>query len=506
MTSIVIPTCDRPAALERCVSTLLSNLAVYGRSPRILIADGSVTRNAPVDNRDVAASLNKGYPASVALIGHDEGGHLIGELVSAGLDEGVVKFALGGIPDLRIGCFGANRNFLLLMTSGENFVSVDDDTEMSFASGSQFRRGSAAEDSVKHEDLDPFLQVRVYHDRQSLQQSVEFGPLDFIGAHESILGARVAEFCPPFGEPAIAARTTDSPAESGRVVLTFSGLAGDCGWGTPSQYLFLSQKSLEGLTSSDEMYLESITSRDLAQLTTALTLSQRTDYLMATAFAADNRSMLPPFIPVGRGEDSVFGRVVQNTQHDVWFGHLPHAIFHGPVGRRRFARGEIIRSAATTDLASLMCATVEQAMVKQDVVEQAPIRGGDIPGSLRELGRSLSAFGAMSINAFQEYIRECRTRLSQRRLAFLEGRLGSAGGLAPSYVADLKTYIARLREGDRREDAGIPAEILYGREIGDALYWTRKVIATYGELLSAWPDIVEVAQGCSPRLVEESHV
>lgn|GEM_PF-2578896 len=500
MTSIVIPTCDRPAALRRCVSTLLSNLASYGRSPRILIADGSVTRNSPVDNQDVAASFKGKYSASVALIGHEERGHLIGELVSAGLEEGVVQFALGGVPDLSIGCFGANRNFLLLMTSGEEFVSVDDDTEMSFASGSQFRLGSVAEDSVKHGDLDPFMQVTVYHDRQSLQESVEFGPLDFIGAHESILGARVAEFS-PFDERAIAARTADSPAESGRVVLTLSGLAGDCGWGTPSQYLFISKESLEGLAISNEVYLESITSRDLVQLTTTLTLSQRTDYLMATAFAADNRTMLPPFIPVGRGEDSVFGRVVQNTQHDVWFGHLPHAIFHGPVGRRRFARGEIIRSAATTDLSSLMCAMVEQATVKQ-----FPTRGRDVPGSLRELGRSLSAFGAMSIRAFQECIRECRTRLSQHRLAFLEARLGSAGGLAPSYVADLTTYIGRLREGDKREEAGIPMEILYGREIDDALYWTRKVIAMYGELLSVWPDIVDVAQACSTRLLEESRV
>ena len=496
VTSIVIPTCDRPAALRRCVSTLLSNLAAYGRSPRILIADGSVTRNSLVDNQDVAASFMGKNSASVALIGHEERGLLISELVSVGLEEGVVKFAMGGIPDLSIGCAGANRNFLLLMTSGEKFVSVDDDTEMSFASGNQFRHSSAAEDSVKHGGLDPFMPVWVYHDRQSLQESVEFGQLDFIGAHESILGARVAEFYPNFGERAVAARTADSPAESGRVVLTFSGLAGDCGWGTPSQYLFVSKESLERLTSSNEVYLESITSRDLVQLTTTLTLSQRTDYLMATAFAADNQIMLPPFIPVGRGEDSVFGRVVQNTQHDVWFGHLPHAIFHGPVGRRRFARGEIIRSAATTDLSSLICA----------MVEQSPTRRRDAPGSLRELGRSLSAFGAMSIKGFQEYIRECRTRLSQHRLAFLEGRLGSAGGLAPSYVADLKAYIGRLREGDRREEAGIPMELLYGREIDDALYCTCKVIAMYGELLSVWPDIVEVAHAHSTRLLEESRV
>ena len=501
MTSIVIPTCDRPAALRRCVSTLLSNLARYGRSPRILIADGSVTRDSPVDNQDVAASFKGKYSASVALIGHEERGHLISELVSAGLEEGVVQFALGGVPDLSIGCFGANRNFLLLMTSGEEFVSVDDDTELSFASASEFQRSSAAEDSVKHVDLGPFMQVRAYRDREFLQESVEFGQLDFIGAYESILGARVSEFCPPFGERAIVAGTADSPAESGRVVLTLSGLAGDCGWGTPSQYLFLSKESLEELTSSNEVYLESITSRDLVQLATTVTLSQRTDYLMATAFAADNRTMLPPFIPVGRGEDSVFGRVVQNTQQDVWFGHLPHAIFHGPVGRRRFARGEIIRSAATTDLSSLMCAMVEQATVKQ-----FPTPGRDVPGSLRELGRSLSAFGGMSIKAFQECIRECRTRLSQSRLAFLEARLGSAGGLAPSYVADLTTYIGRLREGDKREEAGIPMEILYGREIDDALYWTRKVIATYGELLSVWPDIVDLAQAYSTRLLEDSRV
>jgi hypothetical protein len=383
------------------------------------------------------------------------------------------------------------------MTPGENFLSVDDDTEMSFAAGNQFQRGSAVEERVKESTLESFMQVWVYRDRQSLQGSVEFSQIDFVGAHESILGMKVGGFCPSVGEGSLGVDDiVVAPSDDGRVALTFSGLVGDCGWGSPSRYLFLSRESLERLTRSDDVYLDGITSRELVQLATAVTLSRRADDLMTTAFGADNRFMLPPFFPVGRGEDLLFGHVLQKTQHDVWFGHLPHAIFHGPVGRRRFARGEIIRSAATTDLSSLICA----------MVARLPISASDFSGSLRELGRSLSNICAMSMGLFHDYIRECRTRLTQNSLDLLEDRLRSAGQEAPSYLADMEIYIERLRGGDKREGAGIPVEILFGREIDDALRWTRKVIAMYGQLLSSWPDIVEVASSCSNRVLEESRV
>lgn len=465
------------------MSTLLSNLAAFGRRPKVLIADGSTTRSSLTDNQEVVATFKEKGSLSIELIGHEDRERLIRLLVSAGLDENVVSFAMSGLADLSIGCAGSNRNFLLLMTPEENFLSVDDDTEMSFAAANQFRCGSVAEDRMNPSSLESFMQVWVYHDRQSLQDSVQFGQIDFVGAHESILGLKVDDFCRGLGEDSCSvADTLVSPGECGRVALTFSGLAGDCGWGTPSRYLFISRESLERLTRSDDVYLDSITSREVVQLSTAVTLSRRADDLMTTTFGADNRLMLPPFIPVGRGEDLVFGHVLQKSHHDVWFGHLPHAIFHGPVGRRRFARGEIIRSAATTDLSSLICA----------MVERFPTNGLNVSDSLRGLGRSLRNICALSIGQFHDYIRECRTSLTQKSLGLLEDRLQSAGRAAPSYVADMKMYIERLREGDKREEAGIPVELLYGREIDVALRWTRKVIAMYGQLLSAWPDIVEV--------------
>jgi hypothetical protein len=495
--SIIIPTCDRPAALSRCLFTLLANLAAFDRKARILIADGSRTRSSQVDNHQLGATFKEKGGLRIDLIGHQERERLIHSLVSAGLDEGVVSFAMRGLADLRIGCVGSNRNLLLLMTHGQNFLSLDDDTEISFAAANQFRCGPAVERSVKQSSLESFMQVRVYHDRQSLQDSVQFGPIDFVGAHESILGMKVGDFSSCWEEVnPIAADTSVSPGKYGRVALTFSGLAGDCGWGTPSRYLFMSRESLERLTTSDKVYLDSITSREVVQLPEAVTLSKCTDGLMTTAFGADNRLMLPPFIPVGRGEDLVFGHVLQKTQQNVWFGHLPHAIFHGPVGRRQFARGEIIRSAATTDLSSLLCA----------MVKRLPTRGLDFSGSLRELGGALSSICAVSQGSFHDFIRECRTQLTQDTLAFLEDRLRSAGPAAPpSYVADVNLYIDRLLEGDKRKGAGIPVELLYGREIDEALCRTQELIAIYGQLLSAWPDIVDSANTFSHNLLEESY-
>lgn len=110
------------------------------------------------------------------------------------------------------------------------------------------------------------------------------------------------------------------------------------------------------------------------------------------------------------------------------------------------------------------------------------------------------------IRSIHAYIRECSTRLTQDRLHLLEERLRSAGPAAPSYVADMESYMERLREAGKREETGIPVELLYGREIDAALRCTQRVIAMYGKLLCAWPDMVEVANAWSDRVFEESRV
>jgi hypothetical protein len=58
---------------------------------------------------------------------------------------------------------------------------------------------------------------------------------------------------------------------------------------------------------------------------------------MAAACGLDNRAALPPYFPVGRNEDGIFGSVVQRCFRHAYFAHLPLSLLHSPPGRRVFS-------------------------------------------------------------------------------------------------------------------------------------------------------------------------
>ena len=481
VTSIVIPTCNRPIALERCLSTLLSNLSVYGHEPSVIVADGSTSLDSHCRNYEVIKAVNTKHTTLVTMIGPEERTRLTQLLVSAGLDEKVVSFGINGLVDLGIGCVGSNRNLLLLATVGEKFLSADDDTEFLFASADQFRSASAST-SVRDLAHGCSIHYQVFQDRKDLRANVEFSQIDFVAAHEAILGLEVKDPVPNVNQAeTFGARESHSPRNSGTVLLTLSGLIGDCGWGTPSRFLFISGSSLERLTKSDDIYVNATCKREMAQLTETVLLTRSPDDVMTTAFGADSRLAFPPFIPVGRGEDLLLAQFLKKTRTGAWFGHLPHAIFHAPPERRQFRRGEIVRSASGTDLNSLLGC----------MIGQLNLSTLDTFGSLRDLGRSLTELAMMPAKMFHNFIRRCRKTLTESKLKLLEDRLTPLNEHAPSYVSDVKKYMERLLDGDKSEAAGIPAELLYGREPALAIECTQEVVAMYGRLIWIWPDMIE---------------
>src|SRR4029077_16768409 len=68
----------------------------------------------------------------------------------------------------------------------------------------------------------------------------------------------------------------------------------------------------------------------------------------------DNRDLLPPFMPVRRGQDMIFGMTLARCCHDALAAHLPWALVHVPVEKRRFWDGEMRRSASGYDTARLL--------------------------------------------------------------------------------------------------------------------------------------------------------
>ncbi len=477
--SVTIATAGRPAALQRCLAGLIGNLQAYARDLRVWVIDGSINPSVQAANRQVAETIARRTGYRIDVVCATEIRRYSQELSDAVADEDLLGFALPGRDEFAAGSrLGASRNLQLLATAGEAFLSIDDDTDFRFAFPSTL--ASAKQGIAANLLGDDPAEVWSYRDRETLLREIPFDNFDLIAGHQEFLGRDLADIIDhgalPIGDRIVA-------QQFGKVLVTLSGLVGDCGWGTPSRFLFLDDVSFKRLAESDDSYHRTTTSREMLRVAPSRLISGRVENLIAATFGADGRSLLPPFVPVGRGSDVVFGRLVKTIEPSAAFGHVPAAILHLPIENRRFSPGEVLRSSSSIDIKDLLCGIL---------ADQCTNGMKRLNHACQIVGLTLVDIASQPLPEFQEYLRWRKRLQVERDVSILEHRLKADIGSAMCR-RDISAFIDALKKSLSRPAAAIPAELVYGRDVTDAVQVTRRLLGLYGRLLCVWPDLINHA-------------
>jgi hypothetical protein len=389
---------------------------------------------------------------TIQYYGETERNAYASQFTIAGISPETVEFALRGWPQYRLlSHAGASRNFLQMIVAGEAYASVDDDTECVYAHSKEF----AAQVREDEGGTDPATVIS-FRSRAELLEELRLFELDFLSAHEQLLG-----------------RTFGAPA--GQVMVTLLGVAGDCGWGSPSRY-FQYQRQL---MASGTDWSSAVKSREMLRTCHCYTIATSADLLMTTSFAVSGRPLMPPFSPIGRGSDVVFGRLVNIIHSTALFGHLPWGVFHSPVSMRGFSPGEQFRSAGTCDIATMLMSMLSR-----------PVDVGEATDAFTRIGNSLQLIARSSASEFAILLNECvRAKLGVqiRDIEILADGLRSS---APLFAADADQYVLRARERLSSPQCGIPLELRQGASADEALEAARTLTGLFGSLLSAWPEMI----------------
>lgn len=455
VSSVVVPSQARPAQLVDCVRELVANLTRYGHSCELIVADSTSDESIVEQVRCIVAKLSKDSGRAIRYVGLRERRQFRERLESLGADRSALEFALGrdtGLPSP-----GCNRNLLTLLTAGQLFVSVDDDTRCLYARSQRFRPvlepGPLAET------------IQCFPDRAALVDSLSLRSLDFVRVHSQLLGQSSASL--------------GIRGDDGRIQITVGGVAGDCGWGSPDRYLAVNPASLTPIQSSAEWTI-AVTCREMLRVSAHYQVTDHAPLLMTTAFGADNREILPPFVPVGRGSDQVLGHLLPAIDTRARFGHLPWAVLHTPSGNRRFWPGELLRGAGTVDIATMFCALLPPRQSPQGL-------------TLATLGTHLRDLGRRGPRSFAGALGDCVRQYRHRQLSALEARSAEVEAELPHWAKDARAFLAAARSGMCQMQGLIPAELLYERELDQAIDTARQLVLNFGDLLEAWPGIAMAA-------------
>jgi hypothetical protein len=476
-------TTDRVELLERALDSYLANVRRSGRSPEVVVIDQSRQPAHRDGTRRAARMAGARHGLDVFYAGHDERDAFTAALArAASVPAELVRFALIG-DDAPGMTAGAGRNAMLLHAAGGMLFSADDDTVCRIA------RPPDGDDGLDLVDEPNPTEFWFYPERGAALRALGEEDEDLLGLHERLLGQSPARCVARLShglEPGVVSRRFVEALMTGRgrVRVTLNGLLGDPGMGSASSLLALRGPSRSRLLASETTYRAALNRCDVLRVARRASISPG-GFCMAGFIGLDHRELLPPFFPVLRNEDGVFGAVLSAAFEGAGTGFLPRALLHAPGGPRTFPPA----TARSVGLSQVVIG---------GIADWTGQRGGDRE-RLVALGRHLEDLGDLPRPEFEERVRLTLWRQTSSLAGALEGLLQSSDAAPAAWVEDVERALEQLACTVVSEDFAHPVDLAAGRGPEEVQRLTARLVGRFGRLLQAWPALVDAARELRAR-------
>jgi len=479
--SVALITADRPKLLERAVCSYVRQFKTCSNDVDLVAMDDSRSYDARQHNLRSLTEASRDVSARYA--GLSEKLSYIAHLTRAGIDPDVAAFTILGAFPVECCTMGANRNAVLLDTVGEQVLTADDDTTCGFVCHPEGRDALCL---TSHENP---RAAWFYRDRTELLANIKWTSYDIVRAHECLLGADVRSLVLSTPAHLLSWDKTcrhlhkSLGSGGGRIVVTMNGIVGDSGAYTPKQLLMSSGQVRQSLAESELAFNNAFGSREVLSVVPSKTVTHYSS-CQATTLGLANTELLPPFFPIGRNEDGVFGTLLGLTAPTSFLGHVPVAIFHDAPPGRKYDAFPSFR------IADIVMAVL--SVVRRD-------RDDDMGLTLRFLGREALEIAGLPDADFWEFIYRAASMIEAERLRVIDSVLQRLGSEASHWKQEARTFRAHVLHQLMDREFCIPAEFAHIPSKDCAKKRVQELIRMTGAFLHAWPDMIEAARGLRSR-------
>ncbi len=473
ITSACIATCDRVETLQRGMTSYLEHCQRFGRTLDFVVTDDSQSPGTREAYRQMLRALKERYGVNIAYAGIEEKMAFARKLSEVGnIPEEVVSQACVANREYGVSTSGANRNALLLHTIGECIFSSDDDALCRVATSPGFTEGLALRSGSQTS-----LHMWFYPDRQSALDATRPVEQDIFALHEQWLGQEPKVGGAPYSrdgqirveqaKPDFLRRLATQPD---KVMVTAHGFVGDIGCRTTDILLLTEQ-----LIHSEEAYLSAHTSREVALATNQVALTRDPSSLTGMCIGGlDNRELLPPFSPVERGEDIIFGHMLKKCFPDAYTVYLPWVLLHAPPEAHSYSDPTF--QIYISDLL-LRCI---------DLFNPAPPNTSTPAERLNQLSQLFEQTGRLPARSFEEFARYSYWDAYAAAVSLLEKRLHEHEKCcSASWKRDAEAYCAKIQQSML-----LPVK----QHLQGGTDTVQRAILQFAQILKWWPAMVETAK------------
>ena len=332
-TRVFIITCDRPTALQRLAQSMLFAGNLSRHEEIFLIDDSRNPQNAEL-NREIVSQFNLTSPRDMRYVGADAQEQLLNALIKELPDkEQGIRFLIDRKRWANHKSYGLARTLCLLLSVDKRAIVMDDDVICAAVDSPFKSEGIAFGDTAR--------EVEFYASEQDILARTEKTDFDPLTGHAECLGLSMAQAINKLGAGELTAQDlqnanaaflsqwhADSP-----VIITQTGSMGDPGtpgteWvysvdAASAQRMLASPGELEGALTNRHYWM----GQPRPIFTKMAVISQVT--------GLDNSQLLPPYFPVFRGEDYLFGAMVEYLHPQSTVLEYDWCVPHFPMDERR---------------------------------------------------------------------------------------------------------------------------------------------------------------------------
>ena len=360
---VFIRTCERPELLKRLLDSLIANETQFGNKYHYILIDDSATTLGREQNAALVAGLGEAGVLRVEYYGSAQQQRFLEQLLEVFPDyQESLQWLLMGSGQNPGQTYGRSWNHALLLGAGQRFLLLDDD-----AVCQAFKPQRASQPGIEISTREE--QVYFYENRETLLTSIEPAELDPLERHAVVLGMSLAEVAQSGLTKSIDVHslrhlTTEwllRLQATSPVMLTGNSLFGDPGTSS-NHWLFLLQgESFAQFVDREDTYRRYCTDRLLWKGYPSLHLDPGKALMTTTLTGFDNRTLLPPAFPEGRGEDHLFGEALRYLYPTLLHLDFSWGLPHTPEPQRRWDTNTALKNALSPDILSFMADFAGQA-------------------------------------------------------------------------------------------------------------------------------------------------
>ncbi len=461
---ISLITCDRVELFTRSVSSITNELTKQEHNKLFAAFDDSQSADIRDKKRDIISKLNLSSDQKNLYAGLEEKKDFIDRLLT-GLPADYHKSAeymfFGDSDTSILKGPGGNRNSVLAAFAGSRYISFDDDMMLNNLTlpDSSFK--------ITFKEGKPEFKTGLFPDFNSIQNSSVPFTGDIFHLYESILGNEVKDLIPGF--------------DTGKVRAVMAGFYGGRWNSRPHIYLFRDKIFNSDKYESKDVY-KKIKHGALCHVQPINTLIFDTPLLYGATSSIDSSEIVPPFFPQLRNEDTLWAFVLQACCKDSKIGFLPAALYHDREEKKPFTKKDFKSVGADLGLQMTLIFSLISEKIKHNNSEDL----------FTIFGESLIELSEFPQNKWIEFCRAMWHKHVGDTVNSLNLLLETYEEEPHFWAKDVKKYIDRLKSTSMDAEAFIPRELHSAGSIKEAGKIHRKMLNSYGTLLTHWSQIWDV--------------